>query len=366
MVNVTIPNVSPQLFKLSPFSNTYADKYTPDMIRKAYSFTDEYGGDGITVAVVTAFANVHIENDLREFSAAFGLPEPNLQIVRTSQKVNPEAAWNREAALDIEWLHASAPKAKLVLITPDSAILENLMECVVLAKEYSANVVSLSFGLHEKYVKTFYEDKLSDDIVYFAAAGDLPGQCLYPASSPLFAGVGGTALDINENGERTSVESAWENGGGGASSVFSIPDYQNAFRPISFMSQSMRAMPDVSFFASGASGAAVYFTSQRLSESGWISADGTSLGTPVWAGIAAMCLEASGGALRGHDRFMHFLYELAGTTAYSNVGGSYTDIVNGGNGVFYASKGFDFCTGLGSPVVKNILTAAKKLRSSGT
>lgn len=76
MVNVTIPNVSPQLFKLSPFSNTYADKYTPDMIRKAYSFTDEYGGDGITVAVVTAFANVHIENDLREFSAAFGLPEP--------------------------------------------------------------------------------------------------------------------------------------------------------------------------------------------------------------------------------------------------------------------------------------------------
>ena len=357
---MTVQNASPQLFSLSPFSNTYADKYTPEMIRNAYSFPQEYGGDGITVAVITAFANVNIENDLRVFSSAFGLPPPEVRIVRTSQKVNTEAAWDREAALDIEWLHAAAPKAKLVLITPDSAILENLMECVVLAKEYSADVASLSFGLQEKYVKEFFEDKISDDIIYFAAAGDLPGQSLYPASSPMFAGVGGTTLDIDESGNRISVESAWENGGGGASSVFSIPDYQNIFRPIPFMSQGMRAMPDVSFFASGAAGAAVYFTSQRLSESGWISADGTSLGTPVWAGIAAMCLEASKGALRGHKRFMHFLYELAGTTAYNNALGNYTDIVNGGNGVFYASKGYDFCTGLGSPVVKNIISAAEK------
>ena len=357
---MTFSHVSPQLFKQSPFSNTYADKYTPDMIRSAYNYTDKYGGDGITVAVVTAFANVHIENDVREFSSSFGLPEPNIEIVRTSQAVNPDAVWNREAALDVEWIHASAPKAKLVLITPNSAVLENLMECVLLAKEYSADIVSLSFGLQEKYVKSFYEDKLSDDIIYLAAAGDIPGVCLYPSSSPMFVGIGGTNLDIDKNGRRISEETAWENGGGGVSSVFSIPDYQNIFRPIAFMSQSMRAIPDASFFSSGSAGAAVYFTSQRLSESGWISAEGTSLGTPMWAGIAAMCLEASGKKLSGHDRFMRFLYALAGTTAYSNVGDDYIDIVSGGNGVFYATKGYDFCTGLGSPNVANIVSAAEK------
>src|SRR6185436_7654884 len=132
--------------------------YTPAQVRHAYGFDNIFfangtiagDGAGTTIAIVDAYNNPTIANDLVQFSLAFGLPQANFTKVNqtggTSYPANV-AGWATEIALDVEWAHAIAPRANILLVEANSNSYNDLMTAVNYAKSVPGVVaVSMSFG----------------------------------------------------------------------------------------------------------------------------------------------------------------------------------------------------------------------------
>jgi kumamolisin len=284
--------------------------------------------------------------DLQVFSAQFGLPMPttgpngNFQVVYASGRQPPvNANWNLEAALDIQWAHAMAPNAKIYLIEAASNSWANLMAAVSVANSLLApqgGEVSMSWGGSEFTSQTYYDNYFTQPgVVYFAAAGDSPG-VWWPSVSPNVVSVGGTSVSRNPTTGAFQRELAWQSTGGGPSRYEPRPSYQNG---ISAIVQTRRGTPDVAAVADPSTGVWVYYAPY------WWIFGGTSVATPVWAGIVN-----SAGSFSASSQI-----EL--TTVYKNLGNAsdLADIVLGSCGPnqgYLAGAGWDFCTGVGSPVSK--------------
>jgi subtilase family serine protease len=116
--------------------------YQPSDIASAYNlnqlYKDGLDGRGETIAIVDAFGSTTIQQDAQAFSTAMGLPAVNLTVIGTptSSNFNPDAnkaGWATETTLDVEWIHAIAPHAKIVLVvTPDNSF-DNLFAGIVTA-----------------------------------------------------------------------------------------------------------------------------------------------------------------------------------------------------------------------------------------
>jgi len=299
-------------------------------------------GGARAVAIVDAYHYPTAMSDLQVFSAQFGLPVPNamsFQVVYANgRKPQSNADWNVEEALDIEWAHAMAPNAKIYLVEAASNNFSDLLVGVSVAnsllKSAGGGEVSMSWGGSEFKGETSSDGSFKQPgVVYFAAAGDSPGVS-WPAASPNVIAVGGTSLSRNLASGALQQEEAWQSGGGGPSVYETRPGFQDPIMPTV---QSQRGTPDVAADADPSTGVWVY------DYPNWYIVGGTSVATPVWAGI----VNAAG----------RFAATSAGELAilYANVGNAadFGDVVLGSCGPnegYLTAPGWDFCTGVGSPL----------------
>jgi len=356
---------------VEPLGSTSPTGLSPDEVRSAYGIDSivldgiEGTGAGQTIAIVVAYDNPKFvsstdtsfaTSDLALFDDYYGLDDPPsfTKLDQNGGTDYPEAntSWATEFALDVEWAHAIAPEANLVLVEADSAGLSDIFTAIDTARNLDGvSVVSMSFGLQEISNERGYDSYFATPaghtgVTFVAASGDDGSPGLYPAYSPNVVAVGGTTLTARD-GVYVS-ETAWSGSGGGQSRYEAQPAYQDGVQ-----SSGYRQSPDVSFVAAPLTGVAVYDSYGQGSSRPWITVGGTSLSAPCWAGLIAIAnqlRDAQGfSSLDGAAETLPALYSLSLTT--------YHDVTSGSNGGYSAAAGYDMVTGLGSPRADALIPA---------
>ncbi len=370
---------------------TFGSAFAPAGIQKAYGLDQLLNnGAGQTIAIIDAYDNPDLvsssspnfaTSDLHLFDHQFGLADPIFTKVSQTGSTSglpgtdPNNGWEGEEALDVEWAHAMAPGAKIILVECKSASDTNLFAGAqwaatpVASGGGGASVVSMSFGAPGDAGETSTDGVFSPatfpGVTFVASAGDsgsVNNQALYPADSPNVVAVGGTSLQTDAGGNYLS-ESVWNDGpdsatGGGTSAFESQPVYQKNAVP----AQTHRTAPDIAFDADPSTGVAVWdtFTAKASvgSTANILQYGGTSVSAPCWAGIIAIANQVRAtqavpeAALTGATQTLPILYNLYGSGAYHQ---NFHDITAGGNGTFNATAGYDEVTGIGSPTAKQLI-----------
>ncbi len=316
---------------------------TPTQVRSFYGIPSTGGSQ--VIAIIDAYDTPNALNDFNTFSKQFKLPVETsttatagtnkvFQVVYQNGQKPPSGVftgWDVETALDIEWAHAMAPSAKIVLIEAQAAD-DNLYACVDIATKI-ANVkeVSMSWGGGEFTGETSYDSHFptGKGIVYFAATGDSGAGTIYPSTSPNVVACGGTTVNTDANGKFTS-EIGWSGSGGGPSTVELKPKYQVG---IANTSPVWRSVPDMAALADPNTGVSVY----EAWNGGWFVVGGTSVATPLLAGMT----NESGYFLADTPTELALVYTYMATI--------FRDIVSGSNGAYSCTKGYDYVTGVGVP-----------------
>jgi hypothetical protein len=372
---------------------------TPAQVRHAYGFDQVQftvngqsivgDGAGQTIAIVNAYDHNRIYSDVDTFSKTFrinGTQTLYQQYGPASSfliRVNPQGTpgpdptgglWHLETALDVQWAHAIAPAAKILLVQAKSSNYTDLLGAVDYARNQPGVVaVSLSWGSREFLGETYYDrwfttpaghlggsngrggPRLPGGVTFVAASGDEGSPGGWPAMSPYVVSVGGTFLDVDSAGNYRS-EVAWSGSGGGTSIYEVRPGYQS-----SVVAGTRRANPDVAYNGDPASGVYVY-SSMPLNGSpgGWWQVGGTSAGAPQWAGLIAIVNQGRAlqglGSLDGFTQTLPALYNLTVSTFH--------DITSGSNG-HPASPGYDLATGRGTPYAHRIIPELLRADSQG-
>ena len=282
---------------------------TPALLTAAYglnniSFTSATGspvtgnGSGETIALVEAFHDPNLMSDLQTFDSAYNLPTPNITVDnQAGSATNP--GWALEETLDVEWAHAIAPGASLLVVEASSQELQPLVSAIDTASA-APNVVavSMSWGFSEfkkelAYNSTFTTPSGHAGVTFFAASGDSgsAGGPEWPSIAPSVVSVGGTSLLLSSTGAYQS-EAAWSGSSGGYSRFEAEPSFQR-----SVQQTGKRSSPDVAFLGDPGTGVNVYETSPVTDQGSWQVVGGTSLGAPAWAAITAIVDQ--GRALQG-------------------------------------------------------------------
>jgi subtilase family serine protease len=395
--------------------------YDPYQMRTAYGvdslIAHGYDGTGKTIVILDAFDDPYLQADFTAFNTYYGLPDQTIAQYYPGGQVNTpyDAGWSEEMQLDVDWSHAIAPGAKIVIVHGMS----NSDQDLVAALNYAINnnlgdVISMSFGeadscLGSDLTNAWHQafvNATKKGITLFASSGDQGAaqescdgnswiqSTSSPASDPLVTGVGGTELNaVDFSCLLTSCapdwvpgawlgETAWNEGdpygdfgnvfgtgtlasGGGYSTVWSEPSYQSGT-----VKGKKRGVPDVAY-----NGAILHGVLVDLPElGGWYRFGGTSCGSPQWAGLMAIADQAA-----GHD------YGFINAALYKvgqNKGpyaAAFHDITVGQNNSlqfdasnnpvnisgFNAGNGWDAVTGLGSPQAGGLLTQLAAFWSAG-
>lgn len=380
-------------------SDTDIEGYTPSQIATAYDFsgitfdngTVAGNGAGQTIAIVDAYNDPSIASDLAVFDSEFNLAAPpSLSVVNQtggSKLPSNDADWDAEISLDVEWAHATAPDANLLLVEANSDDTTDLMDAVNYARSATGvSVVSISWGGSEFFSwgggesdsQTNYDPILTtpaghQGVTFVVAAGDSGTQegVQWPASSPTVLSVGGTTLYTADDSGTYDIESGWSGTSGGYSVVESEPAYQDAVQD-----DGMRSVPDVAYDADPNTGFAVYDSVADDGYVGWQEVGGTSAGAPQWAGLLAIVNQgrvlAGDGTLDGATQTLPDLYDLYsayGSSAYSTYTDYFNDVSSGGGsgthfrwggfggGGTSATPGYDLITGLGTPKGAALISA---------
>jgi subtilase family serine protease len=363
--------------------------YTPTFLRTAYNFPRDLDGTGQTIVIVDAFGSPTIATDLAQFDAAFGIPDPpSFQVICAEgcPPFNPQdtkhdvVGWSVETSLDVEYAHAMAPGARIVLVVAatSSGNAINNAERKVLS-QFPGAIMSQSFGIPEillhgnngqiDQAHKNYEAAQQAGITVIAGAGDFgatngfaTANPQFPASDPLVTGVGGTQGHPHPNGlvqlsGNTPVaygaEEVWNEPqpgfeaatGGALSRLFPPPAYQSGLKLTG------RGVPDVGYNAAINGGVLVLDNALG----GFFIVGGTSAGAPQWAAIVALANQLKGGSLG----FINpTLYQIACSSNYAQ---DFHDITIGNNQLvntpvgFSAATGWDAATGLGTPNVASLV-----------
>jgi subtilase family serine protease len=387
--------------------------YGPDQLQIAYNeqplFNAGITGAGQTIVIVDAFGSPTIEADLAVFDAQYNLPAPpSFKIIQPAGKVpawdptdaNGDLGWAGETTLDVEWAHSMAPGAGILLVETPVAETEGTagMPQIVKAENYVINhhlgqVISQSFGATEQTfpsaasiqgLRSAYFNAARNHVTVLAATGDLgatddanaAGTLIYthravdwPSSDPLVTAVGGTQLALLSTGQRTQADRVWNDStnyalnnafsgspgptalatGGGLSTVFARPSYQNS---VAGVVGAARGVPDISMSAA-CSGLVNTYQSFPGQPAGWYVVCGTSEATPLFAGIVALADQLAGHSL---GLINPALYALSAARAPGLV-----DVTAGDNSVsfiqnnalvtvkgFQAGPGYDLASGVGT------------------
>ena len=324
-----------------------------------YNTTLNPAGGSRAIAVVDAYDNPNIYYDTAIFNSQFAVTTTPPNVVYAPSGAFPPGActgpatqppsaagtgWDIEASLDVQWAHAMAPGAALYLVEAQSSSLLDLL-CAVsvagsLVSKAGGGEISMSFGGAE-----FNGENIADPvfttpgIVYFASTGDTPG-VIYPSASPNVIAVGGTSISRNVLSDNFRFENTWQETGGGLSAFEARPAYQNS---ITGLVGASRGVPDVSADANVFTGVWVFNSSnvpECVPAGCWFIVGGTSLSSPLWAGIT----NAAG----------HFLASSAAELSriYADPPQAFNDITVGTCGLYMgevAAAGWDFCSGQGTP-----------------
>jgi subtilase family serine protease len=393
--------------------------YVPAQLQKAYNlaplFQRGITGKGRTIAIVDSFGSPTIKSDLAFFDKTFGLPAPPSfkilapagPIPKWDPKNSDMVGWAGETTLDVEWAHAMAPGANIVLIeTPVSETegVTGFPQIVSAESKVISNpgafgvnkpdVISQSFSATEEtftgigqinanHLRDSYKLAAARGVTVLTATGDSGAADVgldlstyftkpvtsWPDSDPLVTGVGGTHVRLNSNGTFSSV--AWNDtyvhavqeyifgnagpnplaGGGGKSVLFGRPAYQDGVKSVT---GSARGVPDIAMSAACNGLADVYesFPAGSNIPNGWYPSCGTSEATPLFAGIVALAAQVAGHSL---GLINPALYRLSAQQAPGLV-----DVTSGSNIVtftqggktytfgFPAKKGYDLVTGVGT------------------
>lgn len=318
-------------------------------------------GAGQTVAIVDAFDNPYAAGDLTAYSQQFGLPLPcpvkhgRVQPVRgcfSFRVVHPfgigglDTGWALEESLDIEMVHAIAPRAAIVLVEAHDNLSRPMFSALSYAAGLHPTVISNSWSFGGEFAGEASDDRycqLNAAVCTFAT-GDSGHPGGYPAYNPAVIAVGGTTLNLTASGAVQS-ETAWNGSGGGVSKYEPRPAFQDNEDPYAG-----RGVPDVSFDADPNTGVAV----DSAVFGGWVEVGGTSVAAPAWAAILAAAdqLRRADGKAALTSAGYEAQQALYGLATGRNDQPLY-DITTGSNGtcgaVCAAGPGYDFVTGLGSP-----------------
>jgi len=369
------------------FGTSTPSGHSPAEIRGAYGINDikfsSIVGDGTgqTIAIVDAYddpsfadssAGGFNTSDLARFDQEFGLPNPpsfeklneygspsNLPSTDPAGAGNSQGNWEVEEALDVEWAHAIAPGASIILIECSSANGTDMYQGVITAADLpGVSVVSMSWGSGEFSGEQFFDSDFTTPsghagVTFVASTGDAGSPGDYPAYSPNVVAAGGTSLYLSANGSYIS-ETGWSGSGGGTSAFETEPVYQDGVQ-----NTGRRTIPDVSFDADPNTGVSVYDSYNGTSAAPWEQVGGTSLAAPSWAGLIAIAnqgrVAAGEATLNGASQTLPALYSLASS--------DFNNITSGSNGAFKAAAGYNEVTGIGTPKA-NLL--APDLAASGT
>ncbi len=354
----------------SPAASTPSG-YSPSILRSAYNLPSSVtqgstnGGNGV-IAIVDAYDYPTAQSDFDTFANQYGLPLSTsnqcnglnpcfVRVYATGTKPRANCGWAQEEALDIEWAHAMAPYAQIVLVEAKSSSFSDLLYAVDVATKIvnsggyvvaggtpltKAGEVSMSWGGSEFSSEAGYDTHFNNTkyAVYFAASGDTGGQTIYPSASPYVVAAGGTTLNMN-NSSFVS-ETGWSGSGGGPSKYEPIPAYQTYIQGIV---GSARGIPDFSFDADPNTGVSVYDSTSCQGLSGWLVFGGTSVASPSLSGIVN-----SAGNFYGNSTIeLDNVYaSLCNTTQLCTS--NFRDITSGKAGSNTAVAGWDFVTGVGS------------------
>jgi len=324
-------------------------------------------GGSQTIAIVDAYHAPTVAGDLAYFSDQMGLPfiPSKFQIVFASgfePPVDYSGGWELEEALDVEWAHAMAPNATLYLVEANSNYTSDLITAVQVATNLvrcgktttcptspvptGKGEVSMSWGGSEFTGENGYDTYFNQtNVVFLAAAGDGAGP-IYPAASPNVISVGGTSIARSLSTGNFSLETAWQDAGGGPSVIETKPTYQSS------LSGTRRWTPDVAAVADAETGVWVYNSfpfDGYYYASDWWTVGGTSVATPIWAGILNAASTHNGAFAASSSAELTKLYTDMASTSYAS---EFRDITYG-NCYFYrgyfAGAKYDACTGIGAP-----------------
>lgn len=344
-------------------------------------------GAGQTIYIVDAMHNPNAAAELAIFNQKFGLPACTTKAIATNATLPlPPAStsgcefsvvyntpsstmtatapaynsgWAMEIALDVQWAHATAPLARIVLIEAPDASVNSLLGAVRLANLMGPGVVSMSFGAVEgNWTASVDSAFTGKNMTYLAATGDSGSSVSWPSVSPNVLAVGGTTLSYSGTGTRS--EAAWSGTGGGISAYTALPSYQSASNVPGMTGLLRRNVADVAFNADPATGQYTAVMAPGSSTASWLSIGGTSLSTPQWAGLIAIAnasraLQAKAALGLAHTTLYGQIATVPGTFA-----SSFADITRGSNGtcgVCTARVGYDPLAGLGTPNVKSLLAS---------
>jgi subtilase family serine protease len=395
--------------------------YSPNQLEQAYNMNPLYklglNGRGKTIVIVDSFGSPTITQDLATFDQAFGLPAPpSFKIIQPAGPVPPfdptnatMANWGIETSLDVEYAHAMAPGANILLVETPVAETEGVtgLPEMMAAENYVINhhmgdVITQSFGATEETfpsarailgLRSAFENAAAHRVTVLAASGDAgptdetsapdamdfyPFRVnSWPSADPLVTSVGGLQLHLDADGNRTAPDQAWNDtatlegnqqpaaGGGGVSAVFSRPFYQGS---VARIVGDRRGTPDVSLNAA-IDGGAIVFWSYDASSLGFPPPPpgggiygiigGTSEASPLFSGIVAVA-----------DQAAHRDLGLINPTLYRHEAGPFSglDDVSAGDTTvtfvnpdgdpfpgqhtvpgFASVQGYDLATGLGTP-----------------
>jgi subtilase family serine protease len=368
--------------------------YQPAQMYRAYDINRLHAagidGTGQTILIVDAFGSPTLASDLRVFDRTFGLPPPPSLVIRHDagpvppfdETNNDMVGWALETTLDVQWAHAIAPGARIVLETTPVAETEGVQGFpeIVQAENFAidhgiGDVISQSFGATEKTfpnqaallgLRSAFENAQRHNVTVLASSGDTGAAgytssppalyshpaTIWPATDPLVTAIGGTQLTLNEKGKRLLPDAVANDGyiasGGGRSSVFARPQYQKSVRSIT---GGMRGMPDISMSAAVDGGVLAYVgIFSDPAGNGWYIFGGTSEGAPEFAGIVAMADQVAGHRL---GLINSRLYQMAtggasGIVDITAVAGKTNNNSFGGVSGFPVMPGYDLTTGLGT------------------
>jgi subtilase family serine protease len=409
--------------------------YTPQQIQGAYGvdqvIASGIDGTGQTVAVIDAFHAPTMKFDLKKYSARHGLPVPTLiqrNATPTVGRHQGKRGWYGEEALDLDAVHSMAPGATLLFEgAKDAQNLSLLDRMIDIVDNHRASIITNSYGIagendaDRDAEEAVYQQAIAEGIGVFFSSGDCGdeldpnGLCGglgqrradYPASSPNVTAVGGTSLAVGksnaylfETGWGTGVSflsrgQRWKpkapglylyGGGGGTSKVFDEPDYQKGVVPESLSGYwgngaENRVVPDVAADGDPNTGFLIGET-QYFHHRGNVYDEyrigGTSLSSPLFAGMMALANQAA-----GHDLgFVNpALYQLAGSDSFRDIvdpaktvavvrsnwrnsqspsqGRSFSLRSMNDTGTLHTTPGYDDVTGLGTPLLSKLVQALR-------
>jgi subtilase family serine protease len=287
--------------------------------------------------------------------------------------------WTDETSLDVEWSHTIAPEANILLVETPVTETEGIygFPQIVAAENYVidhhlGDVISQSFGANEQTftspsqiysLRSAYVNAAQQGVTVLAATGDQgstdyvcdpssgcanPNNAIccqstravdWPSTDPLVTGVGGTQLHLNDEGYRTAPDSVWDDlsstvgvtgpvytwgsSGGGHSTVFSRPQFQDG---VAGTVGDSRGTPDIAMSAA-VNGAVDFYDTTDPSVAGWGIVGGTSEASPLFSGIVALADQVAGHSLGDLNPALYAMAESGapdGIVPISQGSNSYT------------------------------------------